>query len=130
MERTTWTGALLGAVTALAVVGGAVALSGSAGAAEAPGAAPNRGWVPPGDTIVEVTGDAGNGFGIHHYDGSALFPPTLSESTAECTEYDTEVQVAVCIAEVETWYRDLADLQVALRWAHQSSSVGGGPRVR
>ena len=77
-----------------------------------------RRWVPPGDTIVEVTGNAGNGFGIHHYDGSALFPPTDSEARAECDEYDTRVGRVRCRTEVRTWYRDLGDLKQRARWAH------------
>jgi hypothetical protein len=114
-------GAAVGAVVALAVGGGgAVAAVGAEGAAErAPG------WVPPGDTVVAVTGDADNGFSIEHHDGTTLHPPTLSEATAECGEYDTEVQVAVCVAEVETWYRDLADLQVAIAWARHDAGGGG-----
>lgn len=73
---------------------------------------------PAGDTIVDVTGDAENGFEIHHYDGSGLFPPTRSESIAECGEYDTRVARVRCRTEVRIWYRDLGDLQQALDWAH------------
>ena len=76
------------------------------------------GEAPPGDTIVEVSGDAANGFEIRHYDGTSLYPPTDSEARAECGEYDTRVQRVRCRAEVRTWYRDLADLQQALDWAH------------
>jgi len=75
---------------------------------------------PPDDTIVSVTGDAANGFGIEFYDGSALFPPTDSEARAECGEYDTRIERVRCRVEVRTWYRDLADLQQALHWAHAS----------
>jgi hypothetical protein len=73
---------------------------------------------PPGDTIIDVTGDAANGFEIYHYDGTALFPPTDSEARAECSEYDTRVARVRCRTEVRTWYGDLADLQQALDWAH------------
>lgn len=73
---------------------------------------------PPGDTIVEVTGDAANGFEIQYYDGSAVYPPTDSEARAECSEYDARVDRVRCRVEVRTWYRDLADLQQALAWAH------------
>jgi hypothetical protein len=73
---------------------------------------------PPGDTIVEVTGDAANGFEIQHYDGTALYPPTDSEARAECGEYDRRLDRVRCRVEVRTWYRDLADLQQALDWAH------------
>ena len=75
---------------------------------------------PPGDTVVEVTGDADNGFGIHHYDGSEEFPPTWSEARAECGEYDTQTDRVRCRAEVRTWSDDLAVLQQALAWAHAS----------
>lgn len=73
---------------------------------------------PPGDTIVEVTGDAANGFEIQYYDGTGLYPPTDSEARAECNEYDRRVQRVRCRVEVRTWYRDLADLRQALEWAH------------
>lgn len=76
------------------------------------------GDAPPGDTIVEVTGDAANGFEIRHYDGTELYPPTDSEARAECGEYDRRVDRVRCRAEVRTWYRDLADLRQALDWAH------------
>jgi hypothetical protein len=75
---------------------------------------------PPGATVVEVTGDDDNGFGILHYDGSEEFPPTWSEARAECGEYDTQVDRVRCRAEVRTWYDDLAVLQQALAWAHAS----------
>ncbi|MDF1604042.1 hypothetical protein [Nocardioides sp. YIM 152315] len=75
---------------------------------------------PRGDTVVEVTGDAENGFGIRHLDGTELFPPTRSEARAECGEYDRRVDRVRCRAEVRTWYDDLAVLQQALAWAHAS----------
>ena len=83
-------------------------------------ALPGETWVPPDDTIVHVTGNAEEGFGIEHYDGSALFPPTDSEARAECGEYDTKVARVRCRAEVRTWYRDLADMKHALRLARQT----------
>ncbi len=76
-------------------------------------------WIPPHDTIVKVTGNAHDGFGIHHYDGSALYPPTDSEARAECLEYDTRLERVRCRTEVTTWYADLADLKTALRWANR-----------
>ena len=92
-------------------------------AASARPRSPRRGPRPPGDTIVEVEGDAANGFGIHHYDGSEEFPPTDSEARAECSEYDARVDRVRCRVEVRTWYRDLADLQQALDWAHDAVSL-------
>jgi hypothetical protein len=85
-----------------------------------PGTAADGDWTPPPDTIVRVTGSAADGFGVHHYDGSAIFPPTDSEAIAECSEYDTRVARVRCRVEVRVWYRDLADLQQALRLAHRS----------
>lgn len=75
---------------------------------------------PAPDTIVDVTGDAANGFEITFYDGSGLYPPTDSEARAECGEYDKRVDRVRCRTEVRTWYRDLADLKQALDWAHAS----------
>ncbi|MDT0203792.1 hypothetical protein [Nocardioides sp. AE5] len=75
-------------------------------------------WTPPPETIIAIEGDAVNGFGIYHYDGTALFPPTDSEAQAECQEYDTQVERVRCRTEVRVWYRDLARMQLALRWAY------------
>lgn len=105
------------ASVALAVVALVV---GSVGTALAQGGGQRGSWVPPDDTIVRITGNAADGFGIHHYDGTELFPPTDSEARAECMEYDTRVQRVRCRTEVRTWYRDLADTKTALRWARQS----------
>ncbi|WP_205471562.1 hypothetical protein [Nocardioides sp. SYSU D00038] len=77
---------------------------------------------PPGDTIVDITGDAANGFEITYYDGTGLYPPTDSEARAECAEHDTRVQRVRCRVEVRTWYRDLAATQQALDWAHHPGS--------
>ena len=68
-------------------------------------------------TIVKVEGDAGNGFGIHYYDGSSIYPPTDSEARAECGEYERFGARVRCRTEVRTWYRDLAELQRSLKWA-------------
>ena len=95
----------------------AVCLSGGLGAVTVVGAHAD-GLGPPGDTIVRVTGDQASGFTIHHYDGTALYPPTRSEARAECGEYDDRVDRVRCWTEVRTWYRDLGDLKRALRWAH------------
>ncbi|WP_432476715.1 hypothetical protein [Nocardioides sp. GXQ0305] len=91
----------------LAVLGSAVGVSASAGAADR----------PDPETIVRVTGDAATGFGVQRLDGSAVFPPTDSEARAECTEYDRRWQRARCFTEVRVWYRDLAELRRSLRWA-------------
>lgn len=82
------------------------------------------GYEPAGDTIVRVTGDAENGFGIHHYDGSTLFPPTMSESIAECGEYDTLRARVRCRTETRTWFRDLADTKQAIAWARYDAGQG------
>lgn len=75
---------------------------------------------PAGDTIVKITGDQADGFTIHHYDGSTLYPPTDSEARAECSEYDAEVARVRCRTEVRTHYRDLAATKQALVWAHRA----------
>ncbi len=69
--------------------------------------------------IVEVTGDALNGFEITRADGTQLFPPTDSEASAECGEYDRMRQRVRCRTEVRTWYRDLGDLQRSLAWVRE-----------
>ncbi|VXC08193.1 hypothetical protein [Nocardioides sp. AX2bis] len=76
-------------------------------------------WTPPADTVVGVSGSALDGFTISRYDGSTLSPPTDSEARAECGEYDRRVARVRCRVEVATWYRDLGDLKLSLRWARQ-----------
>lgn len=109
-----WCAAAVLAALVLVSVGVATALAGPA----------QRVWDPPGDTVVKVTGDAANGFGIFFKDGSATFPPTDSESMAECGEYDTVVARVRCKATVRTRYRDLAQLKRAINWARASSRAG------
>lgn len=94
-----------------------VACVGTAAVAQTTGSAR---WIPPHDTIVKVTGNAQDGFEIHYYDGSALYPPTDSEARAECLEYDTRLERVRCRTELTTWYADLDDLKVALRWANRA----------
>ncbi|RHW27190.1 hypothetical protein D0Z08_11045 [Nocardioides immobilis] len=88
---------------ALLAVGGL-----AASAAADPAATLTEPYVPPADTIVHVEGDAANGFSIEHYDGSWEFPPTDSETTAECNEYDRLVRRIRCRVSTRTWYRALA----------------------
>ena len=83
------------------------------------GAAPDA-KAPAPDTIVKVTGNASEGFGIEHYDGSSTFPPTHSEALAECQEYSAKVGRVRCRVEVKTWYRDLVATKRALKYAHSS----------
>ncbi len=102
------------ALLGVAVLGlAALALAGFATAA--PASSDDR-RAPDRPVIVEVEGDARNGFGIHYADGSAIFPPTDSEAAAECAEYDTRIARVRCRVEVRTWYRDLGDLQRSLAW--------------
>ncbi len=111
--------ATLAAVVAVVVGAVGMAVAAASGVVEAPGRQPaNLMDEFPGDTIVEVTGDKANGFGIQHLDGSGTFPPTDSEARAECSEYDTRVGRVRCRTEVRTWYRDLDDLKLALAYAH------------
>jgi hypothetical protein len=108
---------------AASVLTAAVALvAASVGTAMAVGderAEPGQRWIPPHDTIVKVAGTPEDGFAIHHYDGSVLYPPTDSEARAECLEYDTKVSRVRCRTEIATWYADLEDMKVALRWANR-----------
>ena len=67
------------------------------GTAASVGAAPDA-KAPAPDTIVKVTGNAAEGFGIEHYDGSSTFPPTHSEALAECQEYSAKVGMQWCLA--------------------------------
>lgn len=89
-----------------------LAVSAGAGAAPAPAASS---W--PGETVVAIEGDAANGFSIHRLDGTSEHPPTLSETAAECEEYDTEVAVAVCLAQTHARFDALAQHQLSLSWA-------------
>lgn len=75
---------------------------------------------------MAIEGDAANGFSIHRLDGSSQHPPTLSETTAECGEYDTEVAVAVCVAEARAWFDALAEHQLSLHWALSELPDGAG----
>lgn len=97
---------LAAVLLALIAVGGL-----AASAAASPAATSTEPYVPPGDTIVHVEGDGPNGFGVEYYDGSWEFPPTVSESMAECEEYDRRVRQFRCKVSTRTWYRALAGFQ-------------------
>ena len=103
------------AVTLAALTLAGIAL-GSGGLAAADQDKQEKPYVPHPKTIVEVTGDKYNGFGIHHYDGSAEFPPTNSEARAECSEYDTRLARVVCRKEVRVWYSALGDLKRSINY--------------
>jgi hypothetical protein len=90
----------------------AVALLTGAGAAVATGST-----MTGDDVIVEVEGNAAEGFGIHFHDGSARYVPTDSEARAECDEYDTVRERVRCRTQVRTWYADLREMKRSLRWA-------------
>jgi hypothetical protein len=75
-------------------------------------------WTPPPDTIIAIEGNKYDGFGVYHFDGSSIFPPTDSEAEAECAEYDRRIDRVRCRVEVRVWYRDLAATKRALRYAH------------
>ncbi len=99
----------------LALAAGLILLAGAVTTAQA--GSDRHVYEPPGNTIVRVEGDKANGFGILHYDGTELFPPTDSEAYAECGEYDRFVERVRCRTEVRVWYRDLTALKRALRYA-------------
>ena len=98
-------------VLALFAVGGlaAAASAGTSASLKDP-------YVPPGDTIVLVQGDAANGFEIKHYDGTWTFPPTDSETMAECEEYDREIRQFRCKVSNRTWLRALADFKETTKY--------------
>ncbi len=73
-------------------------------------------YVPPDETIVQVEGDAVNGFAIRHYDGSWHYPPTDSETMAECEEYDRELRQFRCKVSNRTWFRALAGFKQTTRY--------------
>ncbi|ANH36855.1 hypothetical protein I601_0403 [Nocardioides dokdonensis FR1436] len=103
----------------LALGAGASATVLVVGAAQVSGAAPDT-KAPAPDTIVKVTGNADSGFGIAHYDGSTQFPPTTSEAMAECQEYPKKIGRVRCRKETQVWYRDLADLKQAIKYARRA----------
>lgn len=83
------------------------------------GAAPDA-KAPAPDTIVKVTGNASEGFGIEYFDGTSAFPPTHSEALAECQEYSAKTSRIRCRVEVKTWYRDLVDTKRAIKYAKRA----------
>ena len=102
-----------GVLATVAMVVATVALVGTGAATGAPAAPPTYG----DDVIVEVEGNAADGFGIHYYDGSAKYVPTDSEARAECDEYDTVRGRVRCRTGVRQWYADLREVKRTLRWA-------------
>ncbi len=103
----------------LALGAGVVSTGPVVGAAQATESARDT-RAPAPDTIVRVTGNADGGFGIQHYDGSTQFPPTTSEAMAECQEYPKKIGRVRCRKEVKVWYRDLADLKQAIKYARRA----------
>ena len=73
-------------------------------------------YVPPAHTVVQVEGDAANGFAIRHYDGSWHYPPTDSETMAECEEYDRALRQFRCKVSNRTWFRALAGFKHTTRY--------------
>ena len=83
------------------------------------GAAPES-KAPAPDTIVKVTGNAAEGFGIEYFDGTSHFPPTDSEAMAECQEYPAKVGRVRCRVQVRTWYSDLVATKRAIKYARRA----------
>lgn len=75
---------------------------------------------PPPSTIVAVRGNAGEGYAIRHYDGTADFTPTFDEAFGECGERRSELARVRCRTVIRTWFADLADLKQALTWAQHT----------
>lgn len=98
------------AVIAVMVVMGGLMFAGGAAVA-------STSWTPPDDTITRITGTKWDGFTIEHYGDPISYPPTSSEASAECGEYDTRIARVRCRVEVRTWYDALGDTRRALRYA-------------
>ena len=92
------------------------ALMGAVGMAGGAAVAVGLGSDTPPDTIIEVEGDAANGFGIHYFDGSEIYPPTDSETMAECEEYDRWIRRFRCKVSNRTWFRALAGFKETTRY--------------
>lgn len=88
----------------------------AASAAAGPSSVHHEPYIPPDDTIVQVEGDAANGFAVRHYDGSWHYPPTDSETMAECEEYEREIRQFRCKVSNRTWFRALAGFKKTTRW--------------
>lgn len=108
-------GGLLAAIVGVVLLGGLASGVADAHQVGREVDAPSR-QAPHPKTIIRVTGDAANGFGIHHLDGTAEFPPTDSEAAAECGEYDRVIERVRCRTEVRTWYHDLAAMQWTIHY--------------
>jgi hypothetical protein len=55
--------------------------------------------------VVEITGTGEDGFHVRWSDGEQWWTPTLSETLAECTEYDRAPRRARCVAGARARYR-------------------------
>ena len=104
---------------ALRLAAGALLAAPLAAVVAPPGSA-GGGWEPPPKTIVKVRGTAAGGFTVRYYDGTAAYPPTLSEAMAECEEYAAEVERVRCRTAVRVGYRYLGRIKRSLRWAKES----------
>ncbi|GAB3865183.1 hypothetical protein GCM10028801_35260 [Nocardioides maradonensis] len=69
-----------------------------------------------GLTIVDIRGDAANGFDVHHLNGTIDYTETISEALAECQGYDTVRARARCRGHLSTWYADLGKQQQTIRY--------------
>ncbi|MSZ75654.1 MAG: hypothetical protein F2667_00935 [Actinobacteria bacterium] len=77
---------------------------------------------PAPDTVVRVTGDAQNGFGILHYDGTSEFTARQGVAIDECNTFPAKIGRARCRVHVKTRYAELAALKQALKWAKGEAS--------
>ena len=111
----------LASIATTASIGTLALLAGGAGATSSASSAQRTAAPPDRPVIIEVTGDAENGFGLTYDDGSSAFPPTDSEARAECSEHDTRIARVRCRVGVRTWYRDLGDLKRSIMFTQEHS---------
>ena len=69
-----------------------------------------------GMTIVDIQGDAADGFLIHRLNGGIDHTETRSEALAECSGYATARARARCQGHLTTWYADLGTMQQTIRY--------------
>jgi hypothetical protein len=83
----------------------AVAVAATAVLAAAPPATVVLGGASAARHVLAITGTSEHGFHVQWSDGQQWWTPTLSETVAECGEYDRAVRRARCTSGARTRYR-------------------------